>query len=41
MGLVEVSHKNRGIFKTSRTTNPAPIEFQFPLQVIIIFTTLW
>lgn len=39
IGLVEVSHKTRGIFKIPRTTNSAPIEFQFPLQVIIVFTT--
>lgn len=40
IGLVEVSHKTRGIFKIPRTTNSAPIEFQFPLQVIIVFATL-
>lgn len=40
IALVEVSHKTRGIFKIPRTTNSAPIEFQFPLQVIIVFTTL-
>lgn len=40
MGLVEVSHKNRGFFKIPRTTNPAAIEFQFLLQVIIVFNTL-
>lgn len=39
-GLVEVFHKTRDIFKIPRTTNSAPIEFQFPLQVIIVFTTL-
>lgn len=39
-GLVEVFHKTRGIFKIPRTTNSAPMEFQFPLQVIIVFTTL-
>lgn len=40
IGLVEVSHKTRGIFKIPRTTNSASTEFQFPLQVIVVFTTL-